>query len=84
MKKSKLGIFSMFAAMAMMGTETPHREHEYIKPKETDEQRKRRLAKAEIQRYQAKGLTQFIYGENSLWALNPKSANKKARQRKWL
>ena len=63
MKKSKLGIFSMFAAMAMMGTETPHREHEYIKPKETDEQRKRRLAKAEIQRYQAKGLTQFIYGE---------------------
>ena len=74
MKKSKLGIFSMFAAMAMMGTETPHREHEYIKPKETDEQRKRRLAKAEIQRYQAKGLTQFIYGENSLWALNQKSA----------
>lgn len=46
--KSKLGMMSMFAAMAMMGTETPHREREYQEPKETDEERKRRIAKAEM------------------------------------
>ena len=43
--KSKLGMMSMFAAMAMMGTETPHREREYIEPKETDEE------KAKVKRF---------------------------------
>lgn len=82
--KSKLGMMSMFAALAMMGTETPHGMREYREPKETDEERKRRLAKAEIERYKAQGLTEFFYGENSLWALNQKSADKKARKRHWL
>lgn len=82
--KNMLAMTSMFAAMAMMGSETPHREREPIEPKETDEERKRRIAKAEIERYKAQGLTEFFYGENSLWALNQKSADRKARQRHWL
>lgn len=82
--KSKLGMLSMFAAMAMMGTETPHEMREYREPKESEEERKRRLAKFEIERYKAQGLTEFFYGENSLWALNQKSANKKARKRHWI
>ena len=82
--KSKLGMMSMFAAMAMMGTETPHREREYIEPKETDEERKRRIAKAEIERVKANGLKEFFYGENSVWALNQKNADKKARSKHWL
>lgn len=66
------------AAMAMSGDER------YIEPKETEEERKARLAKAEIERYKSQGLTEFFYGENSLWALNKKSADKKARKRNWL
>jgi hypothetical protein len=82
--KSKLGMMSMFAAMAMMGTEAPHREREYIEPKETDEERKRRIAKAEIERAKVNGLKEFFYGENSLYALNQKNAYKKARSKHWL
>lgn len=82
--KSKLGMMSMFAALAMTGAETPQGMREYREPKETEEERERRLAKAEIERYKAQGLTEFFYGENSLWALNQKSADRKARQRNWL
>ena len=82
--KSKLGMMSMFAALAMMGTETPHREREYREPKETDEERKRRIAKAEIEQNKAKGLKEFFYGGNSVWALNQKNADKKARSKHWL
>ena len=82
--KSKLGMYGIFAALAMMGTETPHGMNEYQKPKETEEERKRRLAKAEIERYKAQGLKEFFYGENSLWALNQKSADRKARKLNWI
>ena len=81
--KSKLGMMSMFAAMAMMGTETPNRTRDY-EPKETDEEKKRRLAKAEIERNKANGLKEFFYGENSVWAINQKNADKKARSKHWL
>lgn len=82
--KRQLGMMSMFAALAMAGTETPHGMRENIEPKETDEERKRRLAKAEIERNKANGLKEFFYGENSLWALNKKNADKKARSKHWL
>lgn len=69
----------MMTALAYGGTSgtTP----DFIEPKE---ERKARLAKAKIKRYKAQGLTEFFYGENSLWALNQKSADKKAHQRHWL
>lgn len=79
--KNKLGMISMLAAFAMSGTDGMG---EYREPKETDEERKARLAKAERERYKAQGLKEFFYGENSLWALNQKSADKKARKRGWL
>lgn len=82
--KKKIGIIGMFSALAMMGTENTHGMREYKKPKESEEERKRRFAKAEIERYKAQGLTEFFYGENSLWALNQKSADKKARKRHWI
>ena len=82
--KSKLGMLSVLTAFAMMSTETTYRMREYREPKESEEDRKRRLAKSEIERYKAQGLTEFFYGENSLWALNKKSADKKARKRHWL
>ena len=32
----------------------------------------------------SKGLKQFFYGENSLWAINQKNADRKARSLNWL
>ena len=52
-----------------------------VYPKETKEERR---ARAEREKYKAYGLTEFFYGENSIWALNQKSADRKARQRHWL
>ena len=75
--KSILGMYAL-AAMAMNGDEI------YFQPKESEDKRKARLAKAKVERYKAQGLTEFFYGENSLWALNQKSADKKARKRHWL
>lgn len=81
--KSILGMYAL-AAMAMSGGLDGNNRERYIEPKETEEERKARLAKAEIERYKKQGLTEFFYGENSLWALNQKSADKKARKRHWL
>ena len=83
--KSMIGMAAMMTAFAYGGTSgTTPDFREPKEPKETEEERKSRLAKAERKRYKAQGLTEFFYGENSLWALNQKSADKKARKRYWL
>ena len=78
--KSMVG---MYTALAMMGTGAPCRERIYESAK-TDEERKRRFAKVKIERNKANGLKEFYYGENSLYALNQKNADKKARKKHWL
>lgn len=80
---SILGMYAL-AAMAMSGDLSGNNRERYIEPKETDEEKKQRLAKAEIERNKANGLKEFFYGENSLWALNQKNADKKARSKHWL
>lgn len=81
--KSILSLYAM-AAMAMSGDLNTNYREERIKPKESDEDCKKRLAKAEIERNKANGLQEFFYGENSLWALNKKVADKKAAKRNWI
>jgi predicted RNA-binding protein with PUA-like domain len=81
--KSILGMYTL-VAMAMSGDLNGNSRERYIEPKETDEEKKRRLAKAEIERNIAKGLKEFFYGENSVWAINQKNADKKARRKHWL
>jgi hypothetical protein len=81
--KSMLGMYAL-AAMAMSGDLGGNNRERYIEPKETDEEKKQRLTKAEIERNKANGLKEFFYGENSLWALNQKNADKKARSKHWL
>lgn len=78
--KSMLGIYAI-ASMAISGDFVGNNRDVGIETKETEEERKKRLAKAQIERYKANGLTEFFYGENSLWALNKKSADKKAKKR---
>ena len=81
--KSMLGMYAL-AAMAMSGGFGGNNRGRYIEPKETDEEKKQRLAKAEIERNKANGLKEFFYGENSVWAINQKNADKKARSKHWL
>lgn len=73
----------MFAAMAMSGGFGGN-GREYIEPKETEEERKKRIDKAQTKINESKGLTKFDYGSNSLWALNQKSADKKAKKKGWI
>lgn len=80
--KAMIGMAAMMTALAYGGNSgtTP----DLSEPKETDEERKRRLAKAQIERNKANGLKEFFYGENSVWAINQKNADKKARSKHWL
>jgi len=86
MQNSKAHMIGLIAmAMIGMGTSTPERKREvHDGPKETEEERKRRLAQREIKLAIGNGLKEFVYGENSLYALNQKNADKKARKRDWL
>lgn len=85
MKSSLLGLFSFALAGAMAYDPSTNKTYkEPADPKESEEECKRRLDKAKRERYKAQGLREFYYGENSLWALNQKSADKKARKRNWL
>lgn len=34
--------------------------------------------------YKSKGMRKFFYGENSLWAINQRSADRKARKLNWI
>lgn len=47
---------------------------------ESEEDRKKLLADAKIAQNKAKGLKEFNYPNGSVWALNQKSADKKANK----
>ena len=72
-----------FLAMAAMMAAVTYGDRNFT-PIETDEDKKRRLAQAEIERNKANGLKEFFYGENTLYALNQKNADRKARGKHWL
>ncbi len=77
-------IYGVLAALSMMGLDNSPNKREYIEPSESEEERKLRLSKAEIERNKANGLQNFYYGENSVWALNKKNADKKAKKNNWI
>ncbi len=92
MKSSYMGT-AMF--MALLATQDNFGSLPEIDDHESDEDRierlerdarhkKRILAQQEADRNKAKGLRQFFYGPNSLWALNQKSADKKAKRNNWI
>ena len=81
--KSMLGMYAL-AVMAMSDDLGGNNREIYIEPKETDEEKKQRLAKAENEIAKANGLKEFFYSENSVWAINQKNADKKARSKHWL
>ena len=83
--KNKLGMLGIMSAMmAMNGTDAYGLPNTEEPKEETEEQKKLRLKKIEKKLNKDKGLTEFFYGENSVWALNQKSADKKARKKGYL
>jgi hypothetical protein len=74
--KSILGLYAMAMSLSLKS-----RTHHWDEPtKEDKEEKKRRLAKAEIERNKANGLKEFFYYGNSVWAINQKVADKKAKR----
>jgi hypothetical protein len=76
MKKSMLLTLAAFSAALVYESNS---EYPYIKT-ETEEEKKIKLEAARIKQYKAKGLVEFIYGSTSIWAINKKIADRKARK----
>lgn len=78
--KSMLGLSLMMASLSMANhNHSPQIRGEYL-PKETEEQKKFRQKRLNKKLNEARGLTEFFYGKNTLWALNQKTADKKAKK----
>jgi len=80
MRKSMMGL--MLGALAMSSQSNLHGWEELTK--EEKESKKRRLVNSEIENKKTQGLKEFFYGENSLFALNKKNADRKAKAKGWI
>jgi hypothetical protein len=82
--KSMLGLSLMMASLSMANhNNSPRIRDEYL-PKETEEQKRKKQKAIDKKINEAKGLKEFFYNSNSLWALNQKSADKKANKKGWI
>jgi hypothetical protein len=72
-------------ALALLsGAMSGNNNRSHFEDSETDEERNKMLERAKIDRYKSNGLREFYYGDKSLWALNQKSADKKAKRMGWI
>ena len=78
--KSMLGLYTLAAMSAMDDFSDPYRGYDV----ESESEKKARLEKSRIEGNKAKGLKEFIYGENSVWAITKKNADKKAKKNNWI
>ena len=78
--------FLAFAALAAM--EANYMKESYDPPRpETDKEKELREGKEKLRKLEkslSKGLKQFHYRENSLFALNQKNADRKAKKKGWI
>lgn len=83
---SGLKSFMMMAAsMAAMGEGGAAKERKTRKPTQEElEEFEKKKKEKEIERNEKRGLKRFYYGENFVWALNEKNANKKAKRKGFL
>ena len=76
-------LMTMFAAMAMSADNSFMERREY-KEELTDEEKAELKSIAERKRNERNGLTEFKYGTESVWALNRKNADRKAKLKGYL
>ncbi len=77
--KNRKKALSTFAAMAALSFSSEPNPLFHKPSKESERDRNLRLKQFEIENNKANGLKEFIYGNESIWALNKKNADKKAR-----
>lgn len=81
MSKSKsiqaLGLLTAMAMGSNLGMEQPFVAVKKSKRPLTTDEKKIKLAKS-------KGLTEYFYGENSLFARDKKNADRKAKNKGWI
>ena len=85
MKLAHLAAFALaLSGSSMIGMGRWHDHKNPLGVDETNAERKKRLARNDSRINKDRGLTEFIYGDNKLWALNKKSADKKAKRLGWI
>jgi len=77
--KSKLGLFTMMAAMGDTGYSERSKYREL-----TDEEKAELKAIAEKKRLKQQGVNEYFYGQNVIYARNKKNADRKARNKGYL
>lgn len=83
--KVMLGGYAMMFAMASMGNTGYYERDEYREL--TDEEKERLKAIAEnkrIERLKQKGVSEYFYGQNVIYARDKKNADRKARNKGYL
>ena len=83
--KRKLGLYMMFAAMVAMGDTgySERSEYHYL----TDEEKEKLKAIAEkkrTERFKQRGVNEYFYGQNVIYARNQKNADRKALNKGYL
>lgn len=82
MKRSERSkVLSLIAAAMAMGVENHVAGY---KKEPTEEEKAELRAMAERKQNKAHGLVEFTYGNNSVWALNQKNADRKARNKGYI
>ena len=79
--KSKLGMFAMMAAMASMGETGYSEKSEY---RQLTDEEKAIAEKKRLERLKEKGVNEYFYGANTVYARNQKNADRKARNKGYL
>jgi len=79
--KSKLGMFAMMAAMASMGETGYSERSEY---RQLTDEEKAIAEKKRLERLKEKGVNEYFYGANTVYARNQKNADRKARNKGYL
>ena len=82
--KNALSLYTLAAMSAMNDFTDPYRGYDDYKIIESESEKKARLEKSKIESNKSKGLKEFIYGGNSVWAINKKNADKKAKKNNWI
>lgn len=82
--KNALSLYTLAAMTAMNDFTDPYRGYDDYKIVESESEKKARLEKSKIESNKSKGLKEFIYGGNSVWAINKKNADKKAKKNNWI
>ena len=79
--KSKLGMFAMMAAMASTGETGYSERSEY---RQLTDEEKAIAEKKRLERLKEKGVNEYFYGANTVYARNQKNADRKARNKGYL